>query len=236
MTEELTVTPIEVTPIQALDDARVVNLLNAELSSLVANRTLAYNEALTRAGMFLAFLSMSFVGLALVGQGIGFGDQFLVVAALILAFDLIVGLTTYGRIVGANHDDLRAVHAMARVRHASVRVAPVIAPFIANPTNDDLESLMEVYGGTPGGSISTLAYALTTSGGMIGLITSMVGGVLVGTLALAAGLVSGLAVVLVGIAGGLVVFTGLAWATMRYVPNAQARLGAAFPAHRKESA
>lgn len=64
----------------------------------------------TRDGMFLTFLSMSFVALALLAQGMSFGGDFLAVAAVVLAFDLVIGLATCGRIMGANADDWRAVH------------------------------------------------------------------------------------------------------------------------------
>jgi hypothetical protein len=58
--------------------------------------------------MFLAFLSMSFVGLALVAQAL---PGILLIAALVLAFDLVVGLLTYGRIITAGYEDY-----LARIR------------------------------------------------------------------------------------------------------------------------
>src|ERR687896_218841 len=110
MSQELTQTDAPVTPIASLDDPRVIQILSTEHWSLLAGRTLAYNEAFTRGGMFLTFLSMSFVALALFSSAMSFGEDFLTVAAVGLAFDLIIGLATYGRIIGANSDDLRAVH------------------------------------------------------------------------------------------------------------------------------
>src|SRR5687768_18442124 len=93
------------TPVMSLDDARVIQILSTEHWSLLSGRSLAYNEAFTRGGMFLTFLSMSFVALALLAQGMSFGKEFLTIAAIVLAFDLVIGLTTYGRIIGANEDD-----------------------------------------------------------------------------------------------------------------------------------
>ena len=43
------------------------------------------------------------------------------------AFDFLIGLTTYGRIMGANEDDFRAVQGMARIRHAYLEIAPPVA-------------------------------------------------------------------------------------------------------------
>ena len=117
-----------VEPVRSLDDPRAVQILATEHWSLLASRSLAYNEAFTRGGMFLAFLSTSFVALALLAQGMAFGDQFLAVAAVVLVFDLVIGLTTYGRIMDANVDDLRAVHGMARIRHGYTEIAPILIP------------------------------------------------------------------------------------------------------------
>ena len=116
-------------PITDLTDQRVVQILSTEHWSLLSARGLAYNEAFTRGGMFLTFLSTSFVALALFSTAMSFGDDFLIVAAVVLAFDFILGLLTYGRIIGANVDDLRAVHGMSRIRHAYIQIAPITAPY-----------------------------------------------------------------------------------------------------------
>lgn len=72
-----------VLPISSLDDPRAITLLTTEHWSLLSARSLAYNEAFVRAGMFLTFLSMSFVALALVAQAMAFGQGFLTVAAIV---------------------------------------------------------------------------------------------------------------------------------------------------------
>src|SRR6476620_669720 len=63
-----------VTPITALPDPRVITILSTEHWSLLSARGLAYNEAFVRGGMFLTFLSMSFVALALLAQAMAYGD------------------------------------------------------------------------------------------------------------------------------------------------------------------
>ena len=55
-------------------DPRAITLLTTEHWSLLTSRSLAYNEAFTRGGMFLTFLSMSFVALALFAQAMSFGE------------------------------------------------------------------------------------------------------------------------------------------------------------------
>lgn len=217
-------------PVTSLDDPRALQILSTEHWSLLGARSLAYNEAFTRGGMFLTFLSMSFVALALLAQGMSFGDQFLTVAAVVLAFDLVIGLATYGRISGANVDDLRAMHGMARIRHAYTQIAPITTPYFTTPTHDDVESVLSSYDDSLSDNwFGLVAYGLTTSGGMIGLITSMVGGVFVAVLAMLVGIPEGL-VVWVGLGGGLLVFVVLLLLTTGAVPRHQSRLSVLFPA------
>jgi hypothetical protein len=167
-----------------ITDPRVITILSTEHWSLLTARTLAYNEAFTRGGMFLAFLSTSFVALALASQAMSFDREFLIIAAVILGFDMVIGLTTYGRILGANQDDLRAVHGMSRIRHAYTEVAPIVSRYFTTGTHDDLPGIMMSYGSPPSSGLGIVLYGLTTSGGMIGLIVSLVGGVLAGVVGL----------------------------------------------------
>jgi hypothetical protein len=216
-------------PVVSLDDPRVVQILATEHWSLLASRSLAYNEAFTRGGMFLAFLSTSFVALALLAQAMSFGADFLPVAAVVLAFDLVIGVTTYGRINGANVDDLRAVHGMARIRHGYTEIAPIVAPYFTSATHDDPTSVVTAYGSPSSSGIGIVLYGLTTSGGMIALITSMVGGVLAAVLSLIAG-ASGVLAVWIGVGGAVVVFAALLVLTVGSVPRHQASMTVLFPA------
>jgi hypothetical protein len=216
-------------PVLTLEDPRAITILSTEHWSLLSARSLAYNEAFTRGGMFLTFLSMSFVALALLSQAMSFGDEFLTVAAVVLAFDLVIGLTTYGRISAANVDDLRAVHGMARIRHAYTQIAPIVSPYFTTATHDDITSVITAYGSPPSSGIGLILYGLTTSGGMIGLITSMVGGVLASVLSLTLGVSGGQAVV-IGVGGFAVMFGAIVFLTAGSVPRQQATMDARFPA------
>jgi hypothetical protein len=148
---------------------------------------------------------------------------------VILGFDLVIGLVTYGRIMGANHDDLRAIQGMARIRQAYVRIAPGIAPFLSSPVNDDLPALMTVYGDPPG-RLHVVPYALMTSGGMVGLIVAMLAGVFVAVLALLVGVGSDALVVLIGIGGAVLTFVSLFVLTAGRISRVQAALDVRFPA------
>src|SRR3990170_2048065 len=220
--------PTTIMPITSIDDPRTISLLTTEHWSLLSARSLAYNEAFVRAGMFLTFLSMSFVALALVAQAMAFGPDFLAVAALVLAFDLVVGLTTFLRMNGANLDDLRANHGMARIRHAYTQITPLVTPYFTTPTHDDIDAVTAVYGHIPEGLCGQIGYGLSTSSGMIGLILAMVGGVLTAVVAMLFGLSSG-ASMWIGVVGGVIVVAGLFVYSFVTIPRAQARLTALFP-------
>jgi hypothetical protein len=55
-----------------------LQILTTEHWSLLASRSLAWNEAFTRAGMYLSTLSGSMVALGLIGGIDGFGGAFLI--------------------------------------------------------------------------------------------------------------------------------------------------------------
>jgi hypothetical protein len=215
-------------PVTSLEDPRALQILSTEHWSLLSARSLAYNEAFTRGGMFLTFVSMSFVALALVAQAMPFDRDFLVIAAVILGFDFIIGLTTYGRIIGANMDDMRAVHGMSRIRHGYTQIAPVVRPYFTTGIHDDPAGVMISYGNPPSRWPGVVLYGLTTSGGMIHLIVSLVGGVLAAVISLIMGAV-GLGALAAAAVGTVVVFCVLLAATAGFLPRQQATLPSLFP-------
>lgn len=216
-------------PIDVLTDPRSITLLTTEHWSLLSARSLAYNEALARAGMFLTFLSMSFVALGLLSTASGFSSDFLVITALVLTFDLIIGLTTFGRILGANFDDFRSMHGMARIRHGYVQMAPLVGRYLTTPTHDDVSSVNAAYGPGESSWLADALYGLTTAAGMVGLIVAMLVGLLGAVFALLAG-VSGGMVLVIGSAVAIAAFVGLLVPTIAAAYRSQATLRAEFPA------
>ncbi|HEY4190726.1 MAG TPA: hypothetical protein VGM28_09910, partial [Candidatus Limnocylindrales bacterium] len=57
----------------ALADPRALTILTTEHWSLLSGRSLVYNEAFSRAGMFLSFLAATLVALGLMAGAMGFG-------------------------------------------------------------------------------------------------------------------------------------------------------------------
>ena len=225
----------ELRPITSLDDPRVVQILSTEHWSLLSARSLAYNETFARGGMFLTFLSMSFVAMALLAQAMAFGSAFLAVTAIVLAMDFVIGVLTYVRNINTNREDSRAVWGMARIRHAYTQIAPIVTPYFTTPYHDDPESVLLSYGAPPNPGIGQLLlYGVTTSGGMIGLIASIIAGVLASDLALLAGASVGPAVG-IGVVGTVAVFAIMTALTIGSVTRARSTMPPRFPAERVET-
>jgi hypothetical protein len=220
-------------PATSLLDPRVLQILTTEHSSLLSARSLAYNESFSRGGLFLTFLSMSFVALALVAQAVPIDRDFLVITAVVLVFDLVVGLTTYGRIIGANYEDYRAVYGMARIRHGYGEIAPVVLPYFTTSTHDDLEGVMVSYGSPALRGPGAFIYQLTTSASMIALIVAMVGGVLalVVTLVLGGSTLVAVAAAAAGLVGVFIILVAI---TVRFYSGVQAALQVVYPTPRTD--
>ena len=215
-------------PATTLLDPRVLQVLSTEHWSLLSARALVYNEAFTRGAMFLAFISASWVALALVAQAVGVDREFQLAAVLVLAFDLVLGLTTYARIIRANHEDYLVLRGMARIRHVYVEIAPPIEPVLVSSFHDDPRGVMLQYGNPPGRGPGALIYAFSTSGGMIALITAMIAGVLTFAVFALGGMGTEVAVG-VSILAGIGLVGLLTFATDRFFAAEQGALDVLYP-------
>src|SRR5947208_8418521 len=101
-----------------LDDPRALQILSTEHWSLLATRSLSWNESFSRAGLFLSVVSATAVALALVGQASAFGPQFVAFALVMLPVALFVGLATFTRLDEVNAEDTIWLAGMNRIRHA----------------------------------------------------------------------------------------------------------------------
>lgn len=217
------------TALASLDDPRALQILTTEHWSLLSARSLVYNEAFARAGMFLAFLSATLVVLGLISTATGFSDAFLIVTAVVLALDLFIGLATLGRIAAASNEDLRYLQGMNRIRHAYHEMVPDIDRYFITSHYDDFRSVAMHYGPPSFGAIAGVVHGLTTTPGMISVICAAVAG---GLLAVILLLVTHDAV-LAGAGGivGLVLFVTIVMlVAMSSVIRFTAGMRAMFPA------
>lgn len=215
-----------------LEDARALTILTTEHWSLLSARSLVYNEAFARGGMFMTFLTGSLVALGFVSQGTGFTREFLVVAAALLAFDLLIGLVTLGRIMHATAEEFRALQGMARLRHAYFELVPGVVPYFSTSAHDDMAGILEAFGPPAGddSALTNLLHGLTTTPGLVGLICSIVAGALAAAVVLLAG-GSAVAAILGGIGGALGLFVVVTFTIVRAMGRHTASLEIRFPRH-----
>src|SRR5690242_13368926 len=106
-----------------------LQILATEHWSLLASRSMAYQESFSRAGMFLSVLSGAVVALALVAQATAFTEGFDLFAIVLLPVVLFVGIATFVRLVQVNNEDTHWVYGMNRLRHAYLEADPTLAPY-----------------------------------------------------------------------------------------------------------
>ena len=196
-----------------LSDPRALPILSTEHWSLLAGRSLVYNEAFSRAGMFLTFLSASLIALGLMSGAMGFSNEFLIITVLILALDLFIGLATMGRVSTVSAEDIRYQQGMNRIRHAYHEAVGGLEPYFISGRYDDVAGIFGVASTDvelrSGGSI---LHGFTTMVGMVGVINAALAGVLVATIVLLFG--SGIAAVAAGVvAFGIVIAWEVVWVT-----------------------
>ncbi len=163
-----------------------LQILTTEHWSLLSTRALSWNEAFSRATMFLSALSGAVVALALVAGATTFGRGFVTFALFLLPVVLFAGIATFVRLVEINHEDVNWVIGMNRLRHAYLEAAPELRPYFVTSSYDDEPGIMATFGATagPGG----FAHAFVTTPGLI----AVVDGVLAGAIAATVGVYTGI--------------------------------------------
>jgi len=114
-----------------------LQILSTEHWSLLASRSLAWNESFSRAGMYLSTLSGAMVALALVAGLDKTGDAFFLFAIVLLPVVLFVGVATMFRLGSANYHDALCVTGMNRIRGAYLQIAPELEPLFVMGVHDD---------------------------------------------------------------------------------------------------
>ena len=180
------------------NDARALPILSTEHWSLLAGRSLVYNEAFSRAGMFLTFLSASLIALGLMSGAMGFSTEFLTITVLILALDLFIGLATMGRVSTATDEDIRYIQGMNRIRHAYHEAVGGLEPYFISGQYVDVAGIFGVSSeDVEFRSRRSIIHGFTTVVGMVGVINAALAGVLVATIVLL--VASGVAAVVAGV-------------------------------------
>jgi hypothetical protein len=120
-------------------------ILATEHWSLLGTRALLWNEAMSRATVFLTVLSAAIIALALLADATGFGPQTTTLALVLLPVVLLLGIATYVRQVQINNEEFKLVLAMNRLRQAYLRIEPGLEPYFTTGHHDDERGLVATY-------------------------------------------------------------------------------------------
>jgi hypothetical protein len=214
----------------ALDDPRALQILSTEHWSLLAGRSLAYNEAFSRAGMFLTFLSATLIVIGFLIGSQGLSPAVVPVAAILLLADLYIGAATVGRLIDANNEELHAVRGMNRIRHAYREMVPGLEPYFVSSFHDDARGVLAAYGPVTSSedAYRNILHGLTTMIGMVATVVAMIVGALAALVVV--GLGAGVELALIAAVTGFLLGTAVfAMVGMRAALAYQAGIESRFP-------
>jgi hypothetical protein len=162
-----------------------LQILSTEHWSLLASRSLAWNEAFSRAGMFLTTLTGAIVALALVAQASAFGDAFTLFALVILPVILLIGVATWIRLGSSNYHEAICVIGMNRIRAAYLELAPDVERYFVMSAHDDPTGIGITMGVQPGGgTLFWVGQILAGTPTVVMILNSVLAGVIAALVAM----------------------------------------------------
>jgi hypothetical protein len=202
---------------------RRVQILATEHWGLLAARSTAQSEVLTRITIFLTLVSAGLVTIGLLGQASGFRDWFTPATLGILAFLCLIGFMTVVRVMNVGEEDMMYVVAMNRLRGGYVDLDPAVEQYFLSSVNDDEAGMKQTYSflRQRGGSI-----LVGSSVTLLVIVDACVFGLFAGAVVASAGGTIGWAVA-IGFLVGVLLIVGLGWYTFttfaatwrRYLPR-----------------
>jgi hypothetical protein len=176
-----------------------LQILTAEHASLASARSMAWNEAFSRTGMFLSTLSFAIVAIALVAQASGFGEAFRLFALAVLPVLLFLGVGTQARLDSSSYHDAFCIAGMNRIRAMYVQLAPDLESVFVTGTTDDETGIERTMAFAPGQS--TILALMAASPVQVAALNATLLAVFAGLLAVQLG-----AATLIGVLGGVLAF------------------------------
>ena len=221
--------PGEATPTNGVSPAMRLQILSTEHWSLLASRSLAWNESFSRAGMFLSTLTGAIVALGLVGGASGFGEAFTLFALVILPVVLFIGVATWLRLGASNYHEAMCVIGMNRIRAAYLELAPDLERYFVMSAHDDFRGIGVTMGVQPGGgAFFWLAQMLAGTPTVVTILNSVLAGAIAAIAALRIGAAPS-TVLLVGALGFVIAIAAQGWYVQRGIAKVQAGHRPMFP-------
>src|SRR5881397_103823 len=227
--------PADVSQGDAATPAMRLQILSTEHWSLLASRSLAWNESFSRAGMFLTTLTGAIVALGLVGGASGFGEAFTLFALVILPVVLFIGVATWIRLSSSNYHEALCVIGMNRIRAAYLELAPDLERYFVMSAHDDFRGIGVTMGVPPGGGkFFWLAQIVAGTPTVVTILNSVLAGAITAIAALRIGAAPGTALLLGG-AGFVITIALQSWYSQRGIAKLQAGHHPMFPSPEGES-
>lgn len=210
-----------------------LQILATEHWSLLASRSLAWNETFSRVGMFLSTLTGAIVALALVAQASAFGDGFTLFALVILPVVLFIGVTTLIRLSASNYHDAMCVVGMNRIRAAYLELAPDLERYFVMSAHDDIRGIGITMAARLGGDKIPLVYMLAAAPMVVSVLNSVIAGTIAAIAALRMGAATSTALI-IGATGFCVAIALQVWYGRGNIAKAQAGYRPLFPSPETE--
>jgi Ca2+/Na+ antiporter len=153
--------------------AAAIQILTTEHFTLQSARGAAASESSSRSALFLTVLSAALVALALAAQ-VAKPREVLLLALMALGVVFFLGMVTYLRVLSTAIEDYLYVREINRIRHFYVETVPGIERYFVLSHHDDDHSVHWSMGMHVGKRESLL-----TAAAAVGVVNSVVGGVLV---------------------------------------------------------
>jgi hypothetical protein len=159
-------------------ESTVLTIATTEHYNLQTARAISVSETVGRAGMFLTTVSTTLVALAFAGDVTHFGRPFLVLGLVSFLSLLFLGVVTFERVVQASIEDVAAAQRINRLRRLYLELVPELGGYLQAPVASDLASaVLRGEGKRP----NRWQLVLTVAG-MVGVINSVIAGVVAGAL------------------------------------------------------
>lgn len=188
--------------------AHAPTLLAAEHWSLLSARSLIWNEAQSRATVFLTVLSASIIAVALVADATGFGSETTTLALILLPVVFMLGLAAYLRLVQVNTEEFQLVLAMNRIRNAYLTLEPGLERYLTTDHHDDQRGVFVTYMAGPPTRRSLWVYFLVTTPTIVATVDAALGAAIV-VLGLQAAEASRAVAVVCGVTAFLLIWAAL---------------------------
>lgn len=173
---------------QVGDDVSVatrLQILSTEHWSLLASRSMTWNEIFSRAGMLLSTVTGAIIALALVADASNFGAGFRQFALVILPVVLFIGVGTLVAMGAAQYHDALCVAGMNRIRATYVELAPDLEPVFVMGTHDDDPGVLKTMAGDL--HRSPIVHMISATPMMVGTLDSILLGAIASLLAIEMG-------------------------------------------------